>query len=565
MTDIERVKLHRLRTGVAGLDQILGGGVPEYSFTLVAGPPGVGKTTLVHQFVFANATDARPALYFTVVGEPPLKMLRYQQQLAFFDPALLDHAIRFVDLSAETLAGDLEGVLAAIVRHVKNANPAFVVVDSFRTIVKAHLQQENTGGLLAVQAFLQRLALHLATWQTTSFLVGEYSEGEMEANPVFTIADSILWLGQTRANNSVVRKLEVVKMRGCATVPGQHTFRITGAGIQVFPRTSSPAAILRAHRGLERCATGVVGLDALLSGGLPRGDATLVGGPSGTGKTAFASQFIAAGLAIGEPGVVAVYEEQPGDYLDRAKSMGIDLEAALAADQLRLVYARPPDLSADEVLHEITVAVEAIGAKRLVIDSLNGVELALAAGYGEDFPASLYRLIGHLTAAGISTMLTIEVVEAFDQLTFSPHSISFLAQNIISLRYVEIEGRLQKMLAVIKMRRSAHSPLLHSYDITSKGITLREPLISYRGLLRGVAEPRREGPAPSGLTAIEEGVLRALIAAGEGTTAMLAAATGLGEEQVQHAVGRLLDLQQVIRLEDETARGFRPADRIPTH
>ena len=182
-----KVGIPRLATGVPGLDAVLGGGLPELSFNIFAGSPGSGKTTLAHQIIFANATPARPALYFTVLGEPALKMLRYQQQFQFFDPAKVGTAIRFINLSQVVLEQDLAAVLAAIAREVEAASPAFVVVDSFRTLVRK--AGATPTAEVELQAFVQRLALHLTSWQATSFLLGEYGEGEIHNNPVFTVAD----------------------------------------------------------------------------------------------------------------------------------------------------------------------------------------------------------------------------------------------------------------------------------------------------------------------------------------------------------------------------------------
>src|SRR5687767_9478617 len=169
-TQRPRVSITRLPTNVPGLDEVLGGGLPEYAFTLIAGAPGSGKTTLAHQVMFGLATPERPALHFTVLGEPPLKMLRYQQQFSFFDPAKVNESVRFVNLTDEVLAADLGVVLASIVREVEAADPAIVVVDSFRTIERA--ASAAAGGTMALQEFLQRLAQHLTTWQATTFLVG---------------------------------------------------------------------------------------------------------------------------------------------------------------------------------------------------------------------------------------------------------------------------------------------------------------------------------------------------------------------------------------------------------
>src|SRR3954463_1307497 len=225
--------IRRVPTGVRGLDEILGGGLPEFSFNIIAGAPGTGKTTLAHQILFANATVAKPALYFTVLGEPALKMLRYQQQYSFFDPAKVNKAIRFVNLSDAVLEKDLQGVLDEITREVEAANPSLVVVDSFRTVVR------KAGGSAAaeLQVFINRLAVFLSSWQATTFLIGEYSDGEVLDNPLFTVADGLFSLSQNVERNSVVRKLQVVKSRGHESVPGLHTIRISNDGIQAFSRT----------------------------------------------------------------------------------------------------------------------------------------------------------------------------------------------------------------------------------------------------------------------------------------------------------------------------------------
>jgi circadian clock protein KaiC len=234
----DRVNIRQLLTGVPGLDEILGGGLPEYSFNLIAGAPGSGKTTLAHQIMFANANQEYPALYFTVLGEPSVKMLRYQQQFTFFDPAKIEGAIRFINLSQTVLDKDLTVVLEEIVREVEAAQAKIVVVDSFRTVVRrAQALGPANVSELELQGFVQRLALHLTSWQATSFLVGEYVEGELRDNPVFTVADGLFWLYQTVERNSIVRRMQIMKLRGQESVPGMHTFRITRAGVQTFPRT----------------------------------------------------------------------------------------------------------------------------------------------------------------------------------------------------------------------------------------------------------------------------------------------------------------------------------------
>jgi circadian clock protein KaiC len=484
MTKQNKVKINKLPTGVAGLDEILGGGLPEFSFNIVAGSPGCGKTTLAHQFVFANATPEHPALYFTVLGEPALKMLRYQQQYTFFDFAKLNTCVRFINLSQTLQDRGLQGILDEIAREVEASHARIVVVDSFRTVTReAHDSESQT------QAFVQNLGLLLTGWEATTFLIGEYAESEVRDNPVFTVADGLFWLSQIVERNSIVRKLQVMKLRGQMSVPGLHTFRITDDGLQTFSRTLGLTT-----RGIKvpsatRLSIGIPELDEMMGGGIPEGDSLLIAGSSGTGKSLLGTQFIAAGIRAGQSGIVAVFEERPEEYAARASAFGLNLDTAISDGTLKIIYLRPLDLSVDETLQEILDAVKKIGAKRLVIDSLAGFEMALAPGFRTDFRESLYRMIFSLTGIGVTILSTVEMEESFTELLFSSYSISFLTDDIIRLRYVEIDGQLCKVLMVVKMRRSAHSKSLRQYEISSEGVILGRPLTSRDQLITGI--PRR--------------------------------------------------------------------------
>jgi circadian clock protein KaiC len=339
MTEHGKAQLKLLSSGVANLDSVLGGGFPEYSCNLIAGDPGSGKTTLCHQIVFANASPESPALYFTIMGEPPLKMVRYQQQFSFFDPAKVDGSIHFINLSHEALES-LDNALAAIIDEVELRNPALVVVDSFRTLTQA-TQSSAPSGQMGLQTFLQRLALDLTSRQATTFLVGEYGSNEPRDYPLFTLADGILWLTQNVQRNSMVRKIQTFKMRGLESQPGLHTFRITRGGIRVFPRMVKPVETDTSMRPQRLSSTGIAGLDDMLGGGFAPCSALLVAGPAGSGKSSIAIQFLAEGVRQGEPGVLAVFEETPIKYLEQAKGFGLDLHQMIGEKRLRLDLPSP--------------------------------------------------------------------------------------------------------------------------------------------------------------------------------------------------------------------------------
>lgn len=537
--------IRNLATGVPGLDTVLGGGLSEGSFNLIAGAPGVGKTTLTLQLFFSNATRERPAIYFTVLGESTVKLLRYQQQFTFFDPSLVPSAIRFVNLGEEAMRADLYAVLERIVTEVTKTEPALVAVDSFRTI-----GGQYTGGdqqsIMALERFIQRLAQQLTSWEVTSFLVGEYS-GEEQRHPIFTVADGILWLSEDVDRNSAVRKLRVAKVRGRAPMPGLHTFRITGDGVQVFPRIPEQQS-QRQERSSRRLPTGVPGLDEMMGGGIPMGDVVMLTGPAGSGKTTFATRFVAQGLTQEESCVVAVFEEFPEAYLARAKTSPVDLAEMIKAGRLALIYLRPLDLSVDEMLFEILVAVRRLGATRVVIDSLSGFEIALAPTFRADFRESLYRLVGALTATGVTVMMTAEVIDPYPGGQFTNERVSFVTDDIIVQRYVEIGGRLRKVLAVVKMRGSDHATDFRDYTITSAGPVIGQSLGEYHGITTGVPDWAVVRPAAyPGLTDEEVALLHALAPRPGSSAEDLASLTGVAVQTLRARLERLVALAYVVR------------------
>jgi len=483
-----KVNIRRLPTGVPGLDNLLGGGLPEFSFNLIAGAPGSGKTTLAHQIMFSLANPENRALFFTVLGEPALKMLRYQQQFLFFDINKVNQSIRFVNLSADLLQGDFDRVLSRIAEEVQDYAPSLVFVDSFRSVVQSGKPEDQ--GASELQGFVQQLGMQMTSWQATTFLIGEYVMPEAESSPVFTVADGILWLSQNLHTNTMVRKMQVVKMRGQAQASGLHTFRISDAGIQVFPRAilqqgTAVGSATKVSPGEQRVPMGIPGLDEMLGGGLPVGYSLLVVGPSGSGKTVLATEFLAEGIRRGEPGVIAAFEKSPSQLLSSK------LNALVKAGQVGVIDTRSLDLSIDETLNDLIGMINKMQAKRVVIDSLSGFELALAPEFQEDFRGSLYRMIAELTGMGVTVLMIAELEDRYTDLRFSPYGSAFLADAIIVQRYVEIVGQFKRAFSVVKVRGSEHSKDIRLYDITDEGIIIGEALSEYAGIMTGRPQSAR--------------------------------------------------------------------------
>lgn len=544
MTGEKRVTIETIPTGVPGLDEILGGGIPKLSFNVLVGGPGAGKSTLAFQMAFAMATPERPAICFTVLGEPTVKLLRYQQQYSFFDIDRVGVDVHVLNLSEEIVRGngDMGPVLERISAEVAALNPSLVVIDSFRSLTRSRgvpvpALPENAVGY---DRFMQLLAHQLSTWEVTAFLVGEFDPADL-ADPLFTVADGILWLKQKVERNASMRWIQAVKQRGVPVMPGVHTMRISQDGVRVFPRLLPkrvPSAV-----GARRVSMGVPELDAMMGGGLLSGDSLIVTGPSGIGKSAFGMEFLAAADQRGESAVAVLFEEDSRAFLARSRSLGRDLSAMVNEGRLATVELGPLDLSVDETLHEIQSEIVRVGATSVVIDSLSGFELALTPSFREDFRESIYRLVRAVTATGVTVMMTVEVVEAGEEVRAPTRQLSFLADDILSLRHMEIRGEGRSVLNVVKMRKSRHSRVLREFEITSEGIVLGRSLRDYDSIL--VRSPQRRessGAGPAGLAEDEWEVLQRLIRGDRMTARSLAEALALPREAVDAALTRMVTL-----------------------
>ena len=465
-----KVNLHKLPTGVPGLDTLLAGGISRYSFIVLTGAPGSGKTTLAHQIMFSLANEQRKALFFTILGEPPLKMLRFQQQYTFFDPAKVGPAIKYVNLADDLQKSGFEGVLNRILAEVQSFQPELIFVDSFKSVVQATKDADQS--MASLQYFVQQLGVQLSTWQATTFLIGEYADSTQEENPIFTVADGVIHLCQDMDQNAMVRKARVVKMRGSGHMTGLHTFRITDAGLHVYPRILSGGIVDAPEdpsfrSGTERISSGSPELDDMLSGGIPVGFSAVISGPSGCGKSVLATAFLKAGVDNGEHCLIASIEN--GFFFASNRP----LQELVNAGKVTEVRPLSFDVSIEEVVTELAEAVDRTGAKRLVIDSLTALELILAPQFRENFQESLFRMLSNLHARGVTVLMVRNLSEEGGQL-FSAHS--FIVDCIISMRYIERDSRLIKLISVPKLRGSPHSNEVRVFQTFADHIEIGGPL-----------------------------------------------------------------------------------------
>ncbi|HEV2612664.1 MAG TPA: ATPase domain-containing protein [Noviherbaspirillum sp.] len=478
----DKVVLGKLPTGVPGLDTLLGGGLTEFSFNVIAGAPGSCKTTLAHQIMFSLVGQHRKALFFTVIGEPPLKMLRYQQQYSFFDIDKVGSMIRYVNLSDDLKNDGFSGVLSRILNEVADFQPSLIFVDSFKSVV--HTAKSGNEGIADIQQFVQTLGIQLATWEATTFLIGEYPNAESEASPIFTVADGLISLSQSLHENYVVRKIRIVKMRGQAHLDGLHTFRINDDGLRVYPRVLQPSRSEQSTRmdvKAPRVTMGNTELDAMLCGGLPRGYSLLVAGPSGSGKTVLATTFLAEGAKNGEHGLIASLERSI------AQAMTSPLAELVRSGQITVMENRSLGLSVEEVVDNLLHAIDMHQTKRLVIDSLSTLELVIAPEFRHNFLEAMYRMVANLTARGVTVLITTEPAAQYGETKFVSSDKAFLTDAVIALRFFESDGDLKRMIMVPKVRGCVHSTEIRQFTITDDGLVIGNTLRGYQNLFSGEA------------------------------------------------------------------------------
>ncbi len=470
--------LEKLSTGVESLDLILNGGIPKYSVNILGGPPGSGKTILAQQVVFQNATPEQKVPYLITTSEPTIKLLRYQQQFSYFDMSKINSgAVMYFNIADALSQGGLNQVAKVIRQYVEDYNPAILAIDSFKAIHDLVTEPSE------IREFGYDLANLLSIGQCTTFLIGEYTHEDISNAPIFAIADGIIMMESERQGLQDIRHINVVKMRGDAYFRGRHPFSITRDGIEVFPRVTTPETPPRYFVGETNVSTGIEGLDAMADGGFPKNSVTLVAGGSGVGKTLVALHFIVEGARRGEPGLFVTFQETMDHLSGIAKRFGWDLEEMEKQKLLKVVYSSPVEMSVDQHTALIRNVAADLGAKRLVIDSLSDIEIATPDKIR--FRDYVYSLVSHFRSQGITSILTTEIPELFGTLQLSSQGISFVSDNVILLRYVEMGSRLTRAISVLKMRGSDHDPMMREFEVTSEGVHILDAFEGVQGLMSG--------------------------------------------------------------------------------
>ncbi|MGA2286772.1 MAG: ATPase domain-containing protein [Dehalococcoidia bacterium] len=499
--------MQRISTGMPALDAILDGGIPTGSSTMIIGPPGAGKTILSLSILFANASEEGKALYFTTVSEPPTKLLKYQQEFAYFDKEKFNTSVIFVDIGSTIRQEDLERAMWVIRDKVEEVNPQMLCIDSFKGLA------DLVGDKLLFRRFVHDLSVLLAVYECTTFLVGDYSLRDLETEPEFAIADGVICLDLHEKDALSPRVLRVHKMRGTAFHEGDHSYTISDKGIAIFPRLQPPVKEAPPKETpIRKVPTGILGLDGMLDGGLNAGFSTMIAGAAGTGKTTFAVHFLHDGLKRGERCLLVGMEESPGAIVKIAAGYGVRLAKYIHSGQLTILHRRPPNLNVYQMAQEIRDIVTTQKIIRVAFDAMSDIQTNVAGARAlRDYVAAL---VGLFESRGVTSVWTNVIENTFGEFKITEANLSVAVDSIILLRHVELDSRIEKAISVLKMRGSNHDKTLRRYEISAKGIEIGGPFEGYGSLILGASTTRRESDTQSGYQQRVSGRLRA----GEGTS-----------------------------------------------
>jgi circadian clock protein KaiC len=466
-------------TGIPSLDVLLGGGIPARQSVVVTGDPGSGKTVLCSQVAFAHAKRGGSVVLATVASESHDKLLDELRGFSFFDADAIGDKLFVLSVYPWLKKGAREAK-DILLRTMRERKATMLFIDGLRSL--RDLWQDEA----KLRDFLYELNVGIAQLGAVALFTTEYPVARLMEYPEATTVDGILSLAMQRHGGRVVRRAQVVKLRGRNHLTSEHMMRITSDGTTIVPRleeTTVPSSNFEPTR--ERATFGLPELDKILEGGLPEKSTTLLAGSTGVGKTLLSLHFCATGAAAGEPSLLVTYSEPVSLLVSRAKAIGLDVTKLCNDGKLHLEYRSSVHVEADELISEILGAVEKRGLKRVVIDGLADVQDTVLD------PARvkplLTALIVRLRDAGVTSVFVKEVSTiAGPVLDFSDTPISITAENMLFLRHVELRGRMHRILSVLKMRESGYDPYVREFEITPRGIRVLDPVHSAAGLLTGV-------------------------------------------------------------------------------
>lgn len=473
--------LTRANTGIDGLDDILGGGLPPNRIYLIKGAPGVGKTTLAMQFLMEGARRGEHVLYIAL-SETADEIRQVADShgwslhgIDLFELSSVEQAIRLDDENTLYAAEDvdLKETIRVFFEQIDRSRPRRVVFDSLSEIrLLAQTPVRYRRQLLSLKQ-------HFVGRECTVLCLDDHVDGDLQ---VESLAHGVLCLEQQGIEYGADRRrLRVSKLRGSAFRSGYHDFIIKEGGLRVFPRLI--AAEHRSRLLAEPASSGIKELDAMLGGGIDHSTGTLIMGPAGSGKSAIGSQFASASAKRGEPATIILFDERIGTWLKRGEQLGLPLAEQLAAGNLHVHQIDPAELAPDEFTHLVRHAVEKDGSRVVVIDSITGYFMAMPEA--RFLSLQLHELLSYLSEQGVASIMTMVQQGLIGNQMRSTVDVSYLADTIVLMRYFEARARVRKAVSVVKKRSGKHEDTIREVQFSKSGIHVGPPLVGFQGLLTG--------------------------------------------------------------------------------
>lgn len=476
-------------TGVPGLDDLLQGGLRRSGLHVIVGRPGAGKSVLAHQIASHRIRQGGKVLYLTALVETHQTLITQARTFRFFDPGTVSSSLYYASLYPTIADRKLQGAREEISRLIAEHGPSLLVLDGL------HALKLSAESPLEYQRFMHEMEAQAAVSNMTTLLLTHPERG-MAVDPTFTIADGIFHLRTRKVLLRSVRTLEVRKLRGVGHIDGEHTFTITGEGLQVHPRLE---ALVRAARRLsgtepprrsEEPLFGfrAEGLTEMMGGGVDPGSVTLMVGTPGSGKTLLCLAFLAEGIERGEPGLFFGFHETPERLLEKADGVGLPIRRGVEEGTVHLAWQAPSELLADELVQEVLALVEEHGIRRLVIDSTD--ELRRAAFPGGRELAFLSALADVLRERGVAAITTQNLARiAGVNFDLPMAEISPTMDNLLHTRTVKLHSGLRRVVSVLKMRARGYDPSIRQLHISGEGLRVGDAIHGSELLLTGLGWP----------------------------------------------------------------------------
>jgi circadian clock protein KaiC len=480
--------LTRVPTGIIGFDTITRGGLFQGGVYVVVGQAGTGKTILGNQLCFLHLATGGRALYVTVMAESHTRMFTHLQSQRFFDLAQVGDRLKYFSALSTLDNQGLDGLYDFLRKELRDQRASLLVVDGLTPL------GDLAPSRLEFQRFMQRLQASTQAHNCVTVLCMQ-PQDELRA-ATYTMVDGVVELQYEFVGLRLVRDLTVPKFRGSDYLEGRHSYAITANGLVATPRIeavypvphTAAADPLAGDDSLALVDTGVDGLNAMLNGGLPTASATAVVGAPGTGKTLLGLQFLMAGARRNERGLLFTFYELPQRLVSKAERTGLPLRDAVARELVEVQWQPPLDQVLDTLGEKILQRVAQGNLRRLVIDSIGGLEAASV--YADRFPRFLTALINELRAREVTTLLIVEQPEVIGPAVRLPlGGYIGILDNTLFLRHVELQSQLYRLISIINIRESSYDSSIREFQIARSGIQVAATFASAEAILTGVARP----------------------------------------------------------------------------